>query len=152
MIHTRRTDSNDPGFRALVNELDGYLLSRYGALQQVYSPYNKIENLPTVVVVYAGQEPAGCACFKNFETGTVEVKRMFVRPDFRGKGMGGILLDELEKWAVELGHQALVLELGNKQPEALRLYQGKGYRVIPNYGQYAGLESSICMKKQLRAD
>jgi len=69
----------------------------------------------------------------------------------RGKGVGAAVLTELEKWAAELGYTAMVLEHGNKQPEASKLYQRQGYAIIPNYGQYIGMEeTSICMRKILR--
>jgi len=151
MISIRRTNSNDVVFYQLVKALDKDLADRYGTLQQVYDQYNKIENLATVVIACVNDNPAGCACFKYFEDGAVEVKRMYVAPLYRGNGIGAALLFELEKWAAELGYQALVLELGNHQPEAFQLYQKQGFRVIPNYGQYTGMDTSICMKKLIPA-
>ncbi|WP_407524361.1 GNAT family N-acetyltransferase [Lacibacter sp. MH-610] len=56
---------------------------------------------------------------------------------------------QLEQWAKEEGYSAAVLETGKKQPEAIRLYEKCGYSRIPNYGQYAGVENSVCMKKEL---
>lgn len=67
---------------------------------------------------------------------------MFAREDARGRGVSRAVLTELEKWAAELGYTAMVLEHGNKQPEALKLYQRQGYTVIPNYGQYIGMEET----------
>jgi putative acetyltransferase len=149
MISTRRTSSNDSVFHQLVSALDKDLADRYGTLQQFYDQYNKIENLATVVIAFVNDKPAGCACFKYFEDGAVELKRMYVAPLYRGHGIGATLLAELEKWAAELGYRSLVLELGNQQPEAFQLYQKQGFRVIPNYGQYTGMDTSICMKKQI---
>ena len=123
-------------------------MKRYGELQVFYNRYNKIENLPTVVVAYINGKPAGCGCFKNFDHESVEVKRMYVSDEHRGKGIATAILNELEKWAAESGFQTIVLELGNKQPEAKKLYRKQGYYVIPNYGPYIGKEeTSICMKK-----
>jgi len=147
MITIRRTNSQDPDFLLLVNLLDKDLEERYGHLQQLYDQFNKIEYLDTVVIAYSSGRAAGCVCFKNFEMNTVEVKRMFVREDFRGKGIGRALLNDLENWAAELGMKALVLELGNKQPEALHVYQRQGFRFIPCYEPYTGMDASICMKK-----
>ena len=149
MVHIKRTNSDDKDFRLLVRQLDKYLLSRYGALQDYYSQFNKTDNIPNVVVVYVNGEPVGCGCFKKFDDTSVEVKRMFVTEAQRGKAIGAAILTELEKWAAESGHQAAVLELGNNQPEAIRLYQKQGFEVIPNYGQYIGMETSICLKKKL---
>jgi GNAT superfamily N-acetyltransferase len=74
---------------------------------------------------------------------------MFVRPEHRGQRIAEKVLNELERWANELNHIHCVLETGRKQPEAIRLYQRSGYAVIPNYGQYIGVENSICMKKKI---
>lgn len=150
MLTLKRTNSSDKDFHLLIENLDKYLLDQYGQLQHFYSQYNKIENIPTVVIAYIENEPAGCGCFKQFDDSSVEVKRMFVANAHRGKGIGAAILTELEKWAAELGQKATVLELGNNQPEAMLLYTKQGYSVIPNYGQYAGMEaSSICMKKEI---
>ncbi len=59
-------------------------------------------------------------------------------------------LAELEKWAAELGYNKCVLETGKKQPEAIALYKRSGYKIIPNYGQYIGIENSVCFEKAIR--
>ena len=92
---------------------------------------------------------AGCGCFKKFDDNAVEVKRMFVKPEARGKGIAHYMLAGLEAWANEIGFDHAVLETGNNQPEAIRLYEKAGYTIIPNYGQYSGMETSICMRKKL---
>ena len=79
----------------------------------------------------------------------MEVKRMYTLPDFRGKGIATIVLQELEKWAKELRMEKCMLETGKRQPEAIALYTKNGYRLIPNYGQYAGVENSVCFEKLL---
>jgi putative acetyltransferase len=150
MISTKRTNSEDKDFHLLVDRLNKDLLDRYGELQVFYNQFNKIENIPTVVVAYIDGKPVGCGCFKKFDDSSVEIKRMYAAAEQRGKGIGGTILNELEKWAAELGNDHTVLEMGNNQPEAARLYKGHGYTVIPNYGQYIGMEAtSICMKKGL---
>lgn len=149
MITIKRTNSNDAAFHALIKKLDKDLSDRYGSLQDYYSQFNKIEDNPTVVVAYEGDEAVGCGCFKKYDELSVEVKRMYVAEGHRAKGIGGLILGELENWAAELGQQATVLELGNNQPEAIGLYTKQGYTVIPNYGQYIGMETSICMRKGL---
>jgi GNAT superfamily N-acetyltransferase len=144
-----RTTSEDKDFHALVARLDRDLLDRYDALQLFYRQFNTIENIPTVVVAYAREEPAGCGCFKPFDQESVEIKRMYVADEQRGKGIGTAILKELEQWAAELQYKHTVLETGDKQPEAIHLYEKAGYAIIPNYGQYAGVSTSICMKKEL---
>jgi putative acetyltransferase len=149
MIQIRRTISDDRDFHALVAKLDKDLLDRYDELQMFYRQFNKIENNPTVVVAFYEDQPAGCGCIKPFDEESVEIKRMYVVDEQRGKGIGAAILRELEKWAAELKFRNTVLETGDKQPEAVHLYEKAGYTIIPNYGQYAGVATSICMKKEI---
>ncbi len=145
----KRTSSNDPGFQTLVVELDKDLTGRYEERQAIYDQYNKVPDLQTVVVAYEIDVPVGCGAFKAFDETSVEIKRMFVSVDQRGKGIASAILKELENWAAELGYPNAVLETGNKQHEAIALYQKLGYSIIENYGQYIGLDTSICMSKSL---
>jgi putative acetyltransferase len=149
MINLQRTDSDDPDFRLLVRLLDVYLAEKDGEEHSYYAQYNKLDKIQQVVVAYADQTPVGCGAIKKYSDETAEVKRMFVHPDFRGQRVGKLILNELEKWAGELGFQDCILETGWRQEEAVRLYQRSGYEVIPNYDQYAGLENSVCMKKRV---
>lgn len=149
-MHLKRTNSTDPDFLILVNRLNEYLLQQYGGLQDFYSQFNKIDNIPTVVVIYQEEIPVACGCFKKWDERTVELKRMFVADEYRGRGLGKAVVLELENWAAEIGYIRMVLEHGNRQPEASQLYQHLGFEIIPNYGQYAGMEeTSICRAKVL---
>ena len=144
-----RTDSQDEQFVALVRLLDADLRIRDGAEHDFYATFNKIDSIAHVVVAYVDDTAVGCGAIKKFDDGTIEIKRMYVRPEQRGKGIAGEVLRELESWAVELGFGEAVLETGKKQPEAIRLYEKSGYNLIPNYGQYQGVDNSVCMKKSL---
>jgi GNAT superfamily N-acetyltransferase len=103
-----------------------------------------------VVVAYENGRPVSCGAMKEFGPGTMEIKRMYTAPESRGKGIASIVLAELEAWAGELGYEKCVLETGKRQPEAIALYQKNGYKLIPNYGQYAGVENSLCFEKELK--
>lgn len=144
-----RTDSDNADFRKLVALLDADLAIRDGAEHSFYAQYNKIDKLREVVVAYENEKAVGCGAFKEYEPQTAEIKRMYVREDMRGKGIAGKVLNELESWAKELNFSECILETGLKQPEAIRLYRKSGYQTIPNYGQYAGVENSVCMRKSL---
>lgn len=144
-----RTDSSDPAFRTLVIALDKDLAIRDGDDHAFFAQYNKIDSIKHVVVVMDGPNPAGCGAFKPFEIGAVEIKRMYVPPTHRQRGIATLVLRELERWAEELNYKRCVLETGEKQPEAIALYTKCGYRVISNYGQYIGVESSVCFEKEL---
>jgi putative acetyltransferase len=148
-MRLKRTDSADPDFVGLVTQLDEYLADVDGSEHAYYAQFNGIDEIPNVVVVYDGDEPVGCGAFKPYSKDIAEIKRMFVRPDRRGKKTGVKILNELEGWASELGYGECILETGHKQQAAVHLYRGCGYTVIPNYDQYAGVENSICMKKAI---
>ncbi len=150
MIKLIRTDSTNADFIALVQKLDADLKEKDGNEHTFYAQYNKIDNIKNVVIAYSNSTPVGCGAVKHFNDQIMEVKRMFVEIPHRGNGIAGIILDELEKWTVELFYLKCILETGQKQVEAIRLYQKKGYSITPNYGQYIGIENSICFEKHLK--
>jgi GNAT superfamily N-acetyltransferase len=144
-----RTNSDDTSFRSLVALLDQDLAIRDGDEHSFYAQYNKVDLLRQVVVAYLEGEPAGCGAIKEYSDGVAEVKRMYTKPEHRGRGIARSVLAELEQWAGELGFRECVLETGKKQPEAIALYRKSGYEAIPNYGQYVGVENSVCMRKAI---
>lgn len=146
-----RTDSSNPDFRTLVVLLDQDLRIRDGEEHSFYATYNTLDKIGHVVVAYINNRAVGCGAIKPYSGQIVEIKRMFVLPDCRGQGIAGAVLAELERWAAELGFAEAILETGKKQPEAIRLYEKSGYLIIPNYGQYQGVENSVCMTKRLLA-
>lgn len=149
MTTIKRTNSNDPDFVRLVDELNKYLANIFGVRQQYYDRLNVINNSSTVVVAYVNDETAGCGCLREFDAETIEVKRMFVTERYRGKGIGSHILVELEKWAREFGYKNIILETGTSLKEAIALYKKGGYQVTENWGEYVGIETSVCMKKTL---
>lgn len=149
MLKLIRTKSNDKDFSALVVLLDADLKIRDGDEHGFYATFNKVDSINEVVVAYLNEKAVGCGAFKPYETKTIEIKRMFVDPKHRGQGVALNILAELEKWAQEMGNEFSVLETGINQPEAIALYLKSGYKIIPNYGQYANVENSVCMKKEI---
>ncbi|MDQ0636671.1 putative acetyltransferase [Pedobacter sp. W3I1] len=146
-----RTDSDNADFRQLVALLDKDLAVRDGEDHAFYAQFNKVDAIKEVIVVYQDGNPVGCGAIKPFSTTQAEVKRMFVHPDYRKQGIAAKVLNALESWTAELGFAACVLETGKKQPEAIALYQKVGYHITPNYGQYIGVDNSVCMTKPLIA-
>jgi GNAT superfamily N-acetyltransferase len=96
----KRTDSDEKDFRGLVAQLDEYLGIMDGEDHAFYDQYNKLDMIRNVVVSYADDKPVGCGAFKEYESDTVEIKRMFVLPEYRGRGIAVGILNELESWAV----------------------------------------------------
>jgi GNAT superfamily N-acetyltransferase len=149
MIIIKRTNSDDLDFQEFVALLDLELMIRDGEEHSFYAQFNKIDKIKHAVVAYKEDIPVSCGAIKKYEGKIAEIKRMFVKPEFRGLGIGYSILNELEQWSVELNYVECILETGKKQPEAIRLYQKAGYILIPNYGQYENVENSVCMKKSI---
>ena len=149
MIRLVRTDSGNPDFIALVKLLDAELAIRDGDDHAFYDQFNKIDMIKNAVVVYENDRAIACGALKAFQPGAMEIKRMYTLPDHRGKGVASAILAELEHWAADLSYEKCVLETGINQPEAIALYKKNGYRQIPNYGQYAGVGTSLCFEKRL---
>jgi putative acetyltransferase len=149
MIEITKTNSSNKDFKTLITQLDSELRERYGELQNEYDQYNIIEFNENVLIAYEDKTAVACGCFKEFDADTVEIKRMFVRKDYRGKGISRHILNELEACASEKGYNKAILETGIKQMEAIGLYLKNGYKKIENYGQYTGLPVSVCFSKKL---
>jgi putative acetyltransferase len=145
-----RTNSRNKDFIDLIERLDADLNKRYGDKQSDYTQFNVIQTIDTVIIVYIDDLPAGCGCFKQYNQDCVEIKRMYVKPESRGMGISKKILNELEKWALEIGFSKSILETGINQPEAIGLYEKSGYTRIANYGQYMGINTSVCFEKDLR--
>ena len=150
MLKILRTNSDNHDFIELVKLLDIDLATRDGNDHSFYAQFNKIDKLKFVVVAYENEQPVGCGAIKEYDSTTMEVKRMYVPPEQRGKGIAMTVLSALEQWASELSYIKCLLETGKRQPEAIALYKKNGYVVIPNYGQYTGVENSLCFEKVLQ--
>ena len=150
MIHLLRTNSENLDFINLVKDLDAYLKITDGDDHDFYNQYNHIDVIKHVVLVYVDETPVGCGAIKHFNTESVEIKRMFVTNASRGLGIASKIMDELEKWAKELDYKKCILETGERQVEAVKLYHKSNYkRMIINYGQYKGVVNSLCFEKNL---
>lgn len=150
MIRIVRTDSENRDFQELVRCLDSELRIRDGDEYSFYTQFNRLDQIKHSVLAYENDVPAGCGAIKKFGKDTVEIKRMYVKQELRRKGIAAKILRELENWAIEEKYSFAILETGYNQPEAIRLYQKSGYEIIPNYGQYIGIDNSVCMRKELR--
>ena len=150
MISLLQTDSTHPDFRALVAALDAELLIRDGDIHAFYAQFNTIEAIKHAIIAYVDDEAVACGAIKAHSADAVEIKRMYTTPEHRGKGLARKILEALERWAAELQYEKCILETGVNQPEAIALYYKTGYTRIPNYGPYAGLDTSLCFEKNVR--
>ena len=126
MITIVRTDSDNRDFVELVRHLDADLAIRDGEDHAFYAQFNKIDRIKYVVLAYENETPVGCGAIKEYGPNTMEVKRMYVPPESRNRGVASKILKELEKWAGEMGCTKCVLETGKRQPEASGFTRGTG--------------------------
>lgn len=152
MITLIQTDATHADFAPLIKLLDAELAVRDGDEHDFYDQFNKIDQIKYAIIAYEDEVSVGCGAIKHFNQNTMEVKRMFTPLAHRGKGIASTILIALEAWATELGYAKTILETGIRQPEAIGLYKKLGYKIIPNYGQYIGMENSVCFEKMLAKD
>ena len=150
MLTLIRTNSDHPDFINLVKDLDAYLKIVDGDDHEFYNQFNNIDVLKHTVIAYVDNQPVGCGAFKAFNNSSVEIKRMYTSPIARNKGIASAILKDLEDWAKELNIKSTLLETGLKQTEAVKFYKKNNYKIIPNFGQYAGVENSVCFLKELK--
>lgn len=123
MLRIERSNSNSSSFKELVKKLDKDLAISDGDEHDFYHQYNGIESIKYAIVLYDGTIPIACGALKQYNSFTVEIKRMYTMPEARGKGIATKILTELENWASELGNKRCILETGKKQPQAISLYK-----------------------------
>jgi len=149
-IRAEPFDSDDA--RRLIAALDASLAEVYPP-EQRFGPNLQPAHLEagrgTFLVARHGGRAVGCGAVRVLDLGTAEVKRMYVDPDERGRGVGKAVLDSLEAAAVQLGVHRLVLETGIYQHAAIALYRRADFTPVDCWGEYASSPTSICFEKTL---
>lgn len=152
-ISITRAGLADDASQALIRELNAELSGLYpepGANHFGLAPEDVSEGRGAFLVVHYGGTPVGCGAVRLLDAQTGELKRMYVSPAVRGKGLGRHLVDALEAEARRLGARRLVLETGIRQEAAVALYEATGFARIPLYGEYlSSPATSVCMGKEL---
>jgi GNAT superfamily N-acetyltransferase len=141
---------DDPVAHDLVEQVQQEYVERYGGRDAAV--VDAAEFLPPAglfLVVRVDGVPAGCGAWRVHGPGTVEVKRVYVAPPFRRRGLAQVIMAALEQTAARAGHRAVVLNSGPRQPEALALYAGLGYRPVPGFGVYADAPDGVFLGKDL---
>ncbi|HBD95818.1 MAG: GNAT family N-acetyltransferase [Spirochaetes bacterium GWF1_31_7] len=152
MYNIINTNGKNEDFKKLCILLDDNLNEIVGGEKQrsQYNQYNVLNDIHDVILIYDGKLPIACGSFKKYDDECAELKRMFVRKEYRGKGLSKQILSDLEKTASDQGFLYMILESGEILKEAMTLYRKSGYEVIANYGVYKNMPESVCMKKKLR--
>lgn len=146
-IAVRYVDVQDDVLQELVRELDDYFFDNWGDIAGQYQKYHDLSKMACAVVAYVGHSAVGCGCWKPLDAATAEVKRMYVRPDFRRNGVAREILTALEDHAVRNGCHRMVLETGAAMPDAIASYERMGYVRCPAFGAFVGDEICVCMEK-----
>ena len=120
--------------------------------REKYKQYNQLDEIKAVVV-YCDGTVAGAGAIREYQYDDIEnateLKRIFVREGFQGKGIGTRLVLELLEWAKDLGYKKVILETGELLQESCHVYRKVGFEVIENYGPYVSMAESLCMQKML---
>ncbi|MGY1636418.1 GNAT family N-acetyltransferase [Geodermatophilus sp. SYSU D00742] len=150
----RAVPYDDPVARALVARVQQEYVARYGGPDEaVVDPAEFVPPAGLFLVAEVDGVPAGCGAWRVHADGVVEVKRVYVEPAFRRRGLAQVVMTELERSAAAAGHRAVVLNSGDRQPEALALYAALGYTPVAGYGIYADAPGAVFLGKELaRAD
>ena len=151
-IEIRREEIGSPSAQALIRDLNGELRERYpepGANHFRLDADEVAQGRGAFLVAYRGDDPVACGAIRLEGSHTAEIKRMYVVPDARGRGISRLLLAALEAEGRKLGARRLVLETGERQTEALALYERTGFVRIPRFGEYVSSPLSVCMAKEL---
>ncbi|MGH3014437.1 MAG: GNAT family N-acetyltransferase [Gaiellaceae bacterium] len=151
-MEIRRENYGGVAAQALAAALEAELLGRYDgtAGSGLEPPAEALEPPEGVfLVAWEGEEPVACGGVSRYDETTAELRRMFVTPGARGRGLARVLLAALEDEARRLGYALVRLETGDRQPEAIGLYASSGYMPIPRFGPFADDERSVCLEKRL---
>lgn len=107
------------------------------------------DDIQDVILLYDDKKPVACAGFKYYDAGIAEMKRVFIRKEYRGRGLSKELVARLESGARSKGCHTMILETGKPLEAARGLYRAMGYTETENYGQYKNLSGSVCMRKEI---
>ena len=136
-------------FRMLAAKLDEYYFELVGDIQNRYADVNRPENMTALAVVYENDVPIACGAWKRLSETRAELKRLYVLPQFRRKGVARSLMAMLEEDAASAGIQCMILETAVDTPDSHRLYLSAGYLPTDYYGSPAGEANCLCFHKQL---
>lgn len=146
---------DEPGVVAMTAEVQDEYRRRYGGSAGDASPIDAAEFAAPDGTFLVGEADGAAVAMGGWRRGgpagarDAEIKRMYVRPGFRGRGYSRIVLAELERTAARAGITRLVLETGLEQPEAIALYRSCGYADVEPFGYYAGYDDSVHLAKPL---
>ena len=142
------TDEKDERFQKLVCELDKGYFKRIGEGLKKYNSYNEFKKPHVVILALDGNDAVACASYRKFDEDSVEFKRVFVKREYRKRGIAYCLIGLLEKSAIDNNFKYSYIVTGKNNFAAINLYKKLDYHVIDNFGQFKDDNVVICMKKE----
>jgi GNAT superfamily N-acetyltransferase len=151
-VTLRPVPYDDAVAQYLIEQVQQEYVRRYGGRDAaVVGPGEFLPPRGLFLVAEVDGLPAGCGAWRLLPSGQAEIKRVYVEPAFRRRGIAQLVVAALEKGAAAAGHTQVVLNSGREQPEALALYADLGYRPVPGYGVYACAPGAVFLGKSLTA-
>lgn len=147
-FQTVSIDNKDLNY--LIAKLDAFFDEEWGEIAKCYQSFHQLSKMAYALVCYDENQPVGCGCFKIMDKQTFEIKRMYVEPACRNRGVASELLHLLEREAFQQGYGISVLETGKAMNGAVAFYEKQGYKIVENYGDFVGDEICVCMRKEIR--
>lgn len=139
----RPAELTSPELLKLFSEHDAHMMDFLGEHRKYYTPYSEKEHLGRAWILYLDGQPAGCAAYRERSEGLCEIKRVFIRPKYRGRGISRELLFTVEDYARERGCTRIALDTNSALEPAVTLYRRSGYVVTHREGQYIQMEKCL---------
>lgn len=153
-MRIQQVENEDKDFILLCGKLDEYLNQAIGgeSKREKYKKFNHLDTMDYVVVAYDEETPAGCGALRKYSEEEIEVKRVFVGEEYRGRHIGDMILENLVHQAKGMGFKRMLLETGEFLQASVHLYSKYGFEKVENYGAYKDMKESLCMALELNSN
>ena len=150
-LEYRWTGGSNEDFRCFYEKTEEYYCKIVGGIsnRSGFVPYNLSDSISDVIIAYSDGTAVGCAGLKRYSDADVEIKRVWVEPDYRGKKIATQIMERVEEKARRMGFKRAILQTRPIMLDAVGLYEKRGYVLIDNYHPYDKLEGAICMALNL---
>ncbi|WP_158588715.1 MULTISPECIES: GNAT family N-acetyltransferase [unclassified Butyrivibrio] len=145
------TDGSNKDFGEFYKKTEEYYSKMVGGIEnrRAFVPYNNSDAIPDVLIAYSDDSAVACAGLKRYSDSDVEIKRVWVEPEYRGRHIAQDIMKYIEDKARELGYKRTILQTREIMEDAVGLYTKLGYSKIEKYPPYDNLSGAVCMAKEL---
>lgn len=145
------TDGTNPDFEKFYQITEDYYSKIVGGInnRKDFVPYNISDNIQSVIIAYLNEYPVACAGTKEYSESDVEIKRVWVEPQYRNRYIATEMMQMIEMEAEQSGYKRAILQTREIMTDAVKLYSKLGYYLIDNYPPYDKLSGAICFAKDL---